>query len=163
VVPFSKSGAVCRRLLIIIRQDSMAPKGFFWEGGWGWNHILQGIKRAAPATPGRLAAPGVCGRRGEHGKPEDEKSSSSSFLGLFAPQTGRTGGGLCFSLRDEDEEPVSRATVRHAVPIAEGGQENRKTKQGRLSGKDLVLQLWMWLWDLPSVGQQPQRQILVSD
>jgi hypothetical protein len=64
-----------------------------------------------------------------------------------------------FSLRDEDEEPVSRATVRHAVPMAEDDQGNRKTKQGELSGKDLVLQLWIWLWDLPSVGQQPQRQM----
>jgi len=77
------------------RQDSMASQGFFWEGGTGPNQLFQSIKRASAAIPGRPACRSPAGT-GEGGRPGDEKSSSSSFLGLALLQTGRIGGrSLC--------------------------------------------------------------------
>ena len=57
------------------------PQELFWEGGTGPNQLFQSTKRAPAAIPGRPTGRSPAGT-GEGGRPGDEKSSSSSFLGL---------------------------------------------------------------------------------
>jgi hypothetical protein len=111
---------VSANILINIRQDSMAPQGVFWEGGTGPNQLFQSIKRAPAATPGQPVGLRPAGA-GEGGRPGDEKSSSQQLFGPSGPTNWENRRSISlFSSGGEDEDPVSSATVRHAVPT-EGG------------------------------------------